>query len=272
MGEPIPILGSDGTHRGYVKDNAGQTVVSKLNLELLEKLTDANLDDGSQRVIRFEGDQSSADAVSASFKSLQQSALEMAMRNRYNEQYQYFLVPAFCFCSPKFLFQNESVGQDMHNVNPMRLIAVLGWSILLMGIGPFSCENSAEYGSERTLVQLKTPVAVTKPPAEAQKAGVDSESGVVEDEERVPGQMPPGVAALAETHLDQPEVYLARGFACGIAELVGGEKSVRPCVRISGWAPRLRRIPSRNLKEIVMVRCDRARLEAEFHSRLVVWP
>lgn len=95
VGEPIPILGSDGTHQGYVKDNAGQTVVSKLNLELLEKLTDANLGDGSQRVIRFEGDQSSADAVSASFKSLQQSALEMAMRNRYNEQYQYFLVPAF---------------------------------------------------------------------------------------------------------------------------------------------------------------------------------
>ena len=25
----------------------------------------------------------------------------------------------------------------MHNVNPMRLIAVFGWSILLMGIGPF---------------------------------------------------------------------------------------------------------------------------------------
>ena len=56
----------------------------------------------------------------------------------------------------------------MHNVNPMRLIAVLGWSILLMGIGPFSCENSAvNTANERTLVQLKTPVAVTKPPAEA---------------------------------------------------------------------------------------------------------
>ena len=67
--------------------------------------------------------------------------------------------------------------------------------------------------NERTLEQLKTPVAVTEPPAEAQKAGVDSESGDVADGASVPGEIPPGVAALAETHLDQPEVYLARGFA-----------------------------------------------------------
>jgi len=95
VGEPIPILGSDGSHQGYAKDNAGNTVVSKLNLDLLEKLTGATLDDESHRVLRFQGQTSTVSQLTASFKQLQQSALELAMRNRYHEQYQYFLFPAF---------------------------------------------------------------------------------------------------------------------------------------------------------------------------------
>ena len=160
----------------------------------------------------------------------------------------------------------------MHNVNPMRLIAVLGWSILLMGIGPFSCENSAvNTANERTLVQLKTPVAVTKPPAEAQKAGVDSESGVVEDEERVPGQMPPGVAALAETHLDQPEVYLARGFAYMASQNWSEAKKAFDhayALVAQGEAQENTKPESERDRDGAL---RRTRLRAEFHSRLVVW-
>ena len=144
----------------------------------------------------------------------------------------------------------------MHNVNPMRLIAVFGWSILLMGIGPFSCENSAvNTANERTLVQLKTPVAVTEPPAEAQKAGVDSESGDVADGASVPGNTPGSSGVSGDPSRSAGSLSGTRLRLYGVAGWSEAKKAFDHAYALvaqaKGW-----RIPSRNLKGIVMVRCD----------------
>ena len=92
MGEPIPILDDSGNHQGYVRGQDGQPVVSKLNLSLLEALTGTS--ESSKRVFLFNGENEVIDTLTDTLKGLQRSALELAMRNRYDEKYQYFLFPA----------------------------------------------------------------------------------------------------------------------------------------------------------------------------------
>ena len=94
MGEPIPILDELGQHKGYVRGADGQPVVSKLNVSLLEALTQSSLEDENPRVFLFNGENDVATPLTAAFKSLQRSALALAMRHNYNEKYQYFLFPA----------------------------------------------------------------------------------------------------------------------------------------------------------------------------------
>jgi Ca-activated chloride channel homolog len=94
MGEPIPILDEAGNHLGYVRGQDGQPVVSKLNLSLLEDLTGTPTETEGSRVFQFTGENDVITPLTAMLKGLQRSALEMAMRHRYNEKYQYLLFPA----------------------------------------------------------------------------------------------------------------------------------------------------------------------------------
>jgi len=94
MGEPIPILDEAGNHQGYVRGQDGQPVVSKLNLALLEELTGTPAASEGSRVFQFNGENDVITPLTATLKGLQRSALEMAMRHRYNEKYQYLLFPA----------------------------------------------------------------------------------------------------------------------------------------------------------------------------------
>ena len=81
----------------------------------------------------------------------------------------------------------------MYSLNPTRLVALFGWSLLLMGIGPFSCENSAvNTANELTLEQLKTPVVVKEPPEDDKKSSVEAESVDAEEADSVSGQTPQG--------------------------------------------------------------------------------
>ena len=94
VGEPIPILDEVGNHKGYVKGTDGQPIVSKLNLDLLESLTMSESASEDTRLFLFEGTSDVITPITDAFKSLQRSALDLAMRHRYNEKYQYFLFPA----------------------------------------------------------------------------------------------------------------------------------------------------------------------------------
>lgn len=94
VGEPIPILDGVGNHLGYVRGQNGQPVVSKLNLSLLEELTGTTGETADPRVFLFNGENDVITPLTATLKGLQRSALEIAMRHRYNEKYQYLLFPA----------------------------------------------------------------------------------------------------------------------------------------------------------------------------------
>ncbi len=95
LGEPIPIVGEDGSHQGYQKDSAGKPIYSKLDVSLLEdlaRLADPEATD-RQRVFQYDGDDVSS-MIAAELETLQKSALESAMRHRYGEKFQYVLFPA----------------------------------------------------------------------------------------------------------------------------------------------------------------------------------
>lgn len=95
LGEPIPIVGDDGSHQGYQKDGQGKPIYSKLDVQLLEEL--ARLADPEatdrQRVFQYDGADVSA-VLAAELDTLQKTALESAMRHRYGEKFQYVLFPA----------------------------------------------------------------------------------------------------------------------------------------------------------------------------------
>ena len=68
--------------------------MSKLNLDLLEEITGNTAENTSGQLFLFEGVNDITTPLTDAFKGLQRSALELAMRHRYNEKYQYFLFPA----------------------------------------------------------------------------------------------------------------------------------------------------------------------------------
>ncbi len=96
LGEPIPVLNEDGTHKGYQKDSRGKAIYSRLNVALLEELTRAASpsDPEAQRVFQFDGTQPVAELLATSLERLQKAALETAIRQEYGEKYQYLLAPA----------------------------------------------------------------------------------------------------------------------------------------------------------------------------------
>lgn len=96
LGEPIPIVGPDGSHKGYQKDSEGKPIYSKLDVKLLEEITrlaDPEATD-AQRVYQYDGSADMAAPLAAELDTLQKTALESAMRHRYGEKFQFLLFPA----------------------------------------------------------------------------------------------------------------------------------------------------------------------------------
>jgi len=96
LGEPIPVLNDDGTHKGYQKDSRGKPIYSRLNVKLLEELARAAhpAEPDATRVFQFNGTEGVAETLAAALERLQKAALETAIRQEYGEKYQYLLAPA----------------------------------------------------------------------------------------------------------------------------------------------------------------------------------
>ena len=93
QGEPIPVRAEDGTIDGYKKDQDGQTVISKLNEQLLQEIASAT-DGASYRATPGEQELKS---IIQKIKHMDKGETEGNFRRLYEEKYQYFLIPGILF-------------------------------------------------------------------------------------------------------------------------------------------------------------------------------
>jgi Ca-activated chloride channel family protein len=93
-GEPIPIIGEDGKPGGYMKDEAGQTVVSRLDEATLEKVARAG-----GGLLALPGSAGGLDLgpVQSHLETLKKAELEDREVRVYEERYPWALVPGLVF-------------------------------------------------------------------------------------------------------------------------------------------------------------------------------
>lgn len=90
-GEPIPLEGEDGKPAGYLKDARGQTVISRLNEDMLRKIAAAG-----SGLVAVPGAQGGLDLSSVRGHLASQKKAELTDRvvRVYEERYRWFLAPA----------------------------------------------------------------------------------------------------------------------------------------------------------------------------------
>ena len=91
-GEPIPLVDASGKTTGYLKDRRGQTVISRLNEDMLKKIAAAG-----SGLVAVPGAQGGLDLspVRNHLSSQKKAELSDRVVRIYEERYRWFLVPAF---------------------------------------------------------------------------------------------------------------------------------------------------------------------------------
>jgi Ca-activated chloride channel family protein len=89
-GEPIPVLNADGNVTGYMKDRDGQTVMTRLNEEVLQTMAHET---GAKYVHSASGDLGVGE-ISEELSRLDKAEYETSMVVEYDERFEYFAWPA----------------------------------------------------------------------------------------------------------------------------------------------------------------------------------
>jgi len=93
QGEPIPMRGAGGSIEGYKKDENGETVISKLNEQLLQEIAATS---GGSSFRSTPGEQE-LKSIIQKIKRMEKGETEGNFRRLYDEKYQYFLIPGIIF-------------------------------------------------------------------------------------------------------------------------------------------------------------------------------
>jgi Ca-activated chloride channel family protein len=88
-GEPIPVLNADGNVTGYMKDRDGQTVMTRLNEEVLQTMA---RETGGKYVHSASGDLGVGE-ISEELGRLDKAEYETSMVVEYDERFEYFVWP-----------------------------------------------------------------------------------------------------------------------------------------------------------------------------------
>jgi Ca-activated chloride channel family protein len=89
FGDPVPLLGPDGTATGVLKDEQGNPVFSKLNLALLQQVAQAT---GGQSF--HYGNKSVAPQISSALDQLEKAEYQAQFQSLGEDRYQWLLGPA----------------------------------------------------------------------------------------------------------------------------------------------------------------------------------
>jgi Ca-activated chloride channel family protein len=90
-GTPIPIIGPGGTRQGFLKDRSGQTVMSKMDPEMLNQISRA----GNGEFYRATTSNVGLNKLYSELNKLQKSEIETKTFSEYEDQFEYFVALAF---------------------------------------------------------------------------------------------------------------------------------------------------------------------------------
>ena len=102
-GEPIPVIDASGKVTGYRKDKNGQTVMSKLDEMLLQKI--ALETDG--KYFRATGTDIELDRIYNDISGMEKKELKSTTYVKYENRYQYFAVIAFLLLIAEILISER---------------------------------------------------------------------------------------------------------------------------------------------------------------------
>lgn len=118
-GLPIPIYDNRGNQIGYKKDNAGQTVLTKLNEDILEKIADK----GNGKYYRGNNYEDYLDKIYNDLSALEKAEFGVKKVTDYEDRFYYFLIPAIILLvielfitdkrSPFFTRLNKKLGIEV---------------------------------------------------------------------------------------------------------------------------------------------------------------
>ena len=92
-GEPVPEFDDGGVMKGYKKDKAGQTVMSRLNEATLKQITAA----AGGRYVHAVNRDLGMDAIRDEIERMAKTETQARLVIEYEERFRWLLVPAFCF-------------------------------------------------------------------------------------------------------------------------------------------------------------------------------
>ena len=124
FGDPVPVLGPDGTATGVLKDEAGNPVFSKLNMDLLDEVAKAS---GGQ-AFRY-SNQSVAPQLFAALDSLEKAEFQAQFKQLGEDRYQLLLGPAILLLLAELLLAGRR-GQPFRRRKPAAALA----SLLMIGM------------------------------------------------------------------------------------------------------------------------------------------
>ena len=103
-GSPIPTL-SNGIKTGYRKDKEGQTVVTKLNEQMLQDIASS----GKGIYIRATNSKNGLDILMKEFEKMDKQEYDSKSFTEYEEQFQYFVALALLFLTLDFFVSRRKI-------------------------------------------------------------------------------------------------------------------------------------------------------------------
>lgn len=104
-GAPIPIIDRAGNQQGFKKDRSNNTVISRLNENMLKEIATA----GNGQYVRANNTQVGLRIIFDEISKLEKTEFESRMFTDYEDRFQYFLAPALLLLLLEFLiFERRS--------------------------------------------------------------------------------------------------------------------------------------------------------------------
>src|SRR4029077_19631267 len=101
-GAPIPVY-HNGVRSGFVQDESGNTVVTKLDPDLLQQLADA----GKGKFVRASNNDDGLELIMKEINSMEKKEFGTKMFTDYEDQYQYFIGAALLLLLVEFIISEK---------------------------------------------------------------------------------------------------------------------------------------------------------------------
>ena len=131
-GAHIPRFDDRGNRRGYVRDESGEPVVTKLDEETLREI--AALTEG--RYIHFEQPGQATDQLIDFLDELERTSLDKQITERHTDRFMWFLIPAFVL-----LLASLFIGHRRVTGRTLRALLPFSFALLFLSIG---CDPSLQ--------------------------------------------------------------------------------------------------------------------------------